>query len=59
MRKPLLCKLGIHKRDELYYERVVRSHSGRKTYHRNYYICERCGKRLGMFARKGRKNGKN
>lgn len=47
MKKPLLCWLGIHKPDKYKYLRVKRWHfGGRKMYHRNYAICERCGKRL-------------
>ena len=51
--KSLLCKLGFHKPDNDKYERVVRYHrtyKKGKKYHRNYVICKRCGKRLGILT---------
>lgn len=55
MKKPILCKLGLHKEDKYRYEVSTRRHQNGKRYHRNYVICERCGKRLRSFsAEKGR-----
>lgn len=50
MRKPILCKLGLHKLDRNRYVVVKRCHRGsKKTYHRNYAVCERCGKLIGTI----------
>ena len=50
--KPILCKLGLHKADKMRYLTVTKKRSGRKTYHRNYFICKRCGKRIAPFAQR-------
>lgn len=47
--KSLLCKLGIHKPIKDYYI-VSRRVNGKHKWHRNYIVCERCGKRLEWFA---------
>jgi len=50
MRKPILCKLGFHVADK-YRELIVkRRHLGGKQYHRNYFFCKHCGKRITPFA---------
>jgi hypothetical protein len=48
--KPLLCKLGFHKLDQSRYLVSTRKRPGRKAYHRNYFICKRCGKKIDSFA---------
>lgn len=51
MSKPLLCKLGFHKPDKRNYIKVERRHwPSKKKYHRNYIICQRCGKMLHPFG---------
>ena len=50
--KPLLCKLGFHKLDQSRYLETIRKRPGRKAYHRNYFICKRCGKRIAPFAQR-------
>lgn len=50
----ILCKLGIHKTDNTRYL-VVYKTRGRHKWHRNYAICERCGKRLASFGVRKRK----
>lgn len=48
MRKPILCRLGLHKLDRSCYFVVERRHwPSKKKYHRNYSVCERCGKLIG------------
>lgn len=50
----ILCKLGFHKPSKTEYIQVTkyRKRSGchGNKYHRNYQLCERCGKRLDKFA---------
>lgn len=52
MSKPFLCKLGFHAADKYSALVVTKKRSGRKAYHRNYFICKRCGKRIDLFARR-------
>lgn len=47
--KPALCKLGFHKQDKTMYL-LVKKRSRFGKWHKNYVICERCGKRLFSFA---------
>lgn len=50
MRKPILCRLGLHKLDRFCYFVVERRHwPSKKKYHRNYSVCERCGKLIGTI----------
>lgn len=50
MRKPILCRLGLHKLDRSHYVVVKRRHwPSKKEYHRNYPVCERCGKLIGTI----------
>ncbi len=50
MRKPILCRLGLHKLDRARYVVVRRRHwPSKKEYHRNYSVCERCGKLTGTI----------
>lgn len=45
----LMCKIGLHKPDESKYA-VVRRQKGRHKWHRNYVICERCGKPIASIS---------
>lgn len=46
----ILCKLGFHKRDpERYVE--VRRKKGKHKWHRNYFVCTRCGKLYMGFSK--------
>ena len=49
--KKILCKLGFHVPDKYRYMKVTRYHRNGKKYHRNYVVCERCGKMLHTFAK--------
>ena len=53
--KNILCRIGLHKPDKFRYLVSTSVHKNGKKYHRNYVICERCGKRIATIARK--KNG--
>lgn len=46
----LLCSLGFHKPDK-YNILVERRQKGKHKWHKNYVVCERCGKRLYSFSR--------
>lgn len=50
----ILCKLGFHKPSKTDYIRVTkyrkRSVCHGNKYHRNYQVCERCGKMLNTFG---------
>lgn len=50
----ILCKLGFHKPSKTEYVRVriIKKRPCKKvhTYHKNYQVCERCGKRLHTFS---------
>lgn len=50
----ILCKLGFHKPSKTEYVRVriTKKRPLKKVhvYHKNYQVCERCGKRLYTFA---------
>ena len=48
--KPILCKIGLHCADKEHFAYVIKRRSGRKAYHRNYFFCKRCGKRITPFA---------
>ena len=56
----ILCKMGIHKPSKTKYITVTkyrrRSNRHGNKYHRNYQMCERCGKTLDTFAFKEKKN---
>ena len=47
--KNILCKLGFHKADNFKFVKVYKQRRNHK-YHRNYQVCERCGKLLNPFA---------
>lgn len=47
--KNILCKLGFHKANKFKFIRVYKQR-GKHKYHRNYQVCERCGKVLTPFA---------
>lgn len=49
MMKNLLCKLGIHKPAKDFFI-IAHKVNGKHKWHRNYVVCERCGKRLQTFA---------
>lgn len=44
----ILCKFGWHKPSTIRYIRVDKQR-GRHKYHRNYQVCDRCGKQLKPF----------
>ena len=46
MKKPLFCRIGLHKLNKYAYVQVARRRSDRHggKYHTNYAVCERCGK---------------
>lgn len=54
--KNILCKLGFHKVNEFKFLRVEKRR-GKHKYHRNYFFCERCGKRITPFAWAKKKGG--
>lgn len=49
--KNILCVLGFHKPDKYRYLRADKYHKNGTVYHRNYVVCERCGKRLFKFGK--------
>lgn len=58
--KDIRCMLGRHKPSGNRYIIAERYHKNGKKYHRNYVVCERCGKLLYKFAKAktgGRNNG--
>lgn len=54
--KNILCKLGFHKVNEFKFVRVKKQR-GKHKYHRNYFFCDRCGKRITPFAWAKKKGG--
>ena len=50
MKRPLLCRLGLHKIDKDGYVQV-KKRRGNHRWHRNYAVCQRC-KRLVYIARR-------
>lgn len=46
----LLCWLGCHKPD-IYNPVVEKRQKGKHKWHKNYIVCERCGKRLYSFTK--------
>ena len=49
MRKQnILCRLGFHKADKEIYM-VENRRNGKHKWHKNYFVCARCGKRLKSF----------
>ena len=55
--KNLLCKLGLHKPSKDTYITEIRTHANLRKkrshgslYRRNYQVCKRCGKRLGLVS---------
>lgn len=49
--KNIFCMIGLHRLDQNRYLIATRYHKNGKKYHKNYFICERCGKKLGSFAK--------
>lgn len=58
MKKPLLCRIGMHKLNKYAYVQVSRRRSDRHggKYHTNYAVCERCGKLCYRVKRKREAN---
>lgn len=54
--KNILCKLGFHKANKFMYVRVNKKR-GKHKYHRNYFVCDRCGKLLSPIKRVKTKGG--
>ena len=54
MKKPLFCRIGLHKLNKYAYIQVARRRSDRHggKYHTNYAVCERCGKLCYRVKRK-------
>lgn len=54
MKKPLFCRIGLHKLNKYAYVQVARRRSDRHggKYHTNYAVCERCGKLCYRVKRK-------
>lgn len=55
--KHILCKLGFHKIDRYKYIRV-HYRNGKHKWHKNYVICQRCGKRMWRFGIKKERDRK-
>lgn len=47
--KNILCKLGFHKVNKFKFVKVYKQR-GKHKYHRNYQVCDRCGKLLSPFG---------
>ena len=43
MKRPLLCRIGLHKLNKVQVTRRRSNRHGGK-YHTNYAVCERCGR---------------
>lgn len=43
MRRPILCRLGIHKIETGYYLQITKRRGAHK-WRRNYGVCSRCGR---------------
>lgn len=50
--KTFLCRIGLHQKERYRYYVVKIKRPGRKTYHRNYFYCRRCGKLITPFAKR-------
>ncbi len=51
MKRPLLCRIGLHKVETGYYVQVKKRRGAHK-WHRNYAVCARCGRLVYIMGRK-------
>lgn len=54
MKRPILCRLGIHKIEPDYYMRIKKRRGSHK-WHRNYAVCSRCGRLVFTLKKEARK----